>query len=323
LSVVYDPNGNVMSVSDGTELIASYSYDGVNRLVKAEGRLPIAITEGQDGEPESHHYADSYALDTEGNIVEFGRKIGADEHVVRYDYQSGGNQLRAAKLQDSTSDGSILTYQYDEAGNMIHLPNRRSYRWDHGNNLLRADKNGGTRVFLSYLLSGELVRKVIEVNGGHVVEEVVRFGEFERRRRINDEETTYEQHVALMSVGDLPLAVAERTVIGGDVPSSSSNIRFQLTDQLHSVLLELTSTSETVLARDYAAFGTMVGLGIDETPLAPRFGFRGLLFDRDLDLYQADGRWYDPELGRFIQPDNDSDDVTNAYLFNSGNPQRR
>ena len=88
LSIAYDPNGNVTILGEGSNLLAAYTYDGIDRLVRAEGRV--------DKTP----YADTYGLDTEGNILEYRHKSGPLDRTTAYDYQAGSNQLRSETVQD-------------------------------------------------------------------------------------------------------------------------------------------------------------------------------------------------------------------------------
>lgn len=72
---------------------------------------------------------------------------------------------------------------------------------------------------------------------------------------------------------------------------------------------------QSIWKRDFLPFGTPVSEqgNVDEPA-----GFTGKEYDEDVELYYFNARWYDPELGRFVEEDPLADDPNlYSYGFNS------
>jgi RHS repeat-associated protein len=77
-------------------------------------------------------------------------------------------------------------------------------------------------------------------------------------------------------------------------------------------------TGQIVYKANYRPFGTPIYKDGDFDEL---HGFTGKEYDADIGLYYFNARWYDPELGRFINEDPAGDpNNPNLYTYCRNNP---
>jgi RHS repeat-associated protein len=78
-----------------------------------------------------------------------------------------------------------------------------------------------------------------------------------------------------------------------------AGVHFRYADHLGSTILTTRQGGAIIERVQYEPFGAR----IQSTNAAPRFGFTGQRFEPGIGLYDYGARWYDPQLGRFLQPD--------------------
>jgi len=76
-------------------------------------------------------------------------------------------------------------------------------------------------------------------------------------------------------------------------------IHFRYADHLGSTILTTRAGGAVIERVQYEPYGTR----IPSSAPAPRFGFTGQRFEAATGIYDYGARWYDPQLGRFLQPD--------------------
>ncbi|WP_377512728.1 RHS repeat-associated core domain-containing protein [Octadecabacter sp. R77987] len=96
-------------------------------------------------------------------------------------------------------------------------------------------------------------------------------------------------------------------------------------DQLGSVVMITDSAGAKARQTQYAPFGAVVLAQTFDPAVAPEArGFIGERFDADAGLQYLNARYYDPELGLFLQPDwfevTDAGVGTNRYAYAGGDP---
>ncbi len=84
---------------------------------------------------------------------------------------------------------------------------------------------------------------------------------------------------------------------------SASYVRHQ--DRLGSIVLLRTLGDGSLEKKLYDPYGRVVAVPTDSTtsPLPIPYGYAGARWEATAGLYQMGARWYDPELGRFIEQD--------------------
>jgi RHS repeat-associated protein len=76
-------------------------------------------------------------------------------------------------------------------------------------------------------------------------------------------------------------------------------LHFRYADHLGSTILTTRAGGAVIERVQYEPYGARIP---SSTP-APRFGFTGQRFEAATGIYDYGARWYDPQLGRFLQPD--------------------
>jgi RHS repeat-associated protein len=115
-------------------------------------------------------------------------------------------------------------------------------------------------------------------------------------------------------------SLAVRTIVNG----TQNTLNWTLGDHLGSSSVTTTANGTWYSELRYSAFGeTRYSSGITPTD----YRYTGQLEQADVNLYYYNARWYDPELGRFIQadtivPEPGSAKSYDRYMYVNNNPVR-
>jgi RHS repeat-associated protein len=115
-------------------------------------------------------------------------------------------------------------------------------------------------------------------------------------------------------------SLAVRTIVDG----TQNTLNWTLSDHLGSSSITTTANGTWYSELRYSAFGeTRYSSGITPTD----YRYTGQLEQADVNLYYYNARWYDPELGRFIQadtivPEPGSAKSYDRYTYVNNNPVR-
>ena len=111
---------------------------------------------------------------------------------------------------------------------------------------------------------------------------------------------------------------------GARIASTSGVLHWLLTDHLGSSTLTLTAAGSREGEQRYMPFG------LDRYQygtLYTDYQYTGQRIESDTDLYFCGSRWYDPVVGRFLQPDSivpepGNPQALNRYAYALSNPVR-
>ena len=268
----YDDNGNILSVSDGTNT-TSYVYDSANQLVRENNQ--------------AQNFTKVWNYDNAGNILsrsEYAYTTANDlssltaTETVTYQYTSAkwGDMLRVY-------DGQNLTY--DASGNLTS-DGEYIYTWVHGRELasmsngtttwtftydasgMRTSRNGSNGYSYGYIYDGsQLVQLTIETTGDYSLE------------------FTYD-------ASGIPLTV-----------TANGYLYYYVTNLQGDVIGIKNSSGEQVVTYLYDAWGNVTATGTDPIRELNPLLYRGYVFDWETNLYYLQSRYYNPEWGRFINGD--------------------
>jgi hypothetical protein len=303
--LVYDAAGNLTCVTEFGELTASFTYDAINRLTRAEGFEPA---EGGNG---VRRYTNSYELDGNGNLRSLSHHATGVEWARTYGYEDGSNKLRAAS-RPGGQQSMAASYDYDASGNLTSGANHESLVWDSHGRLVGASVEGVSIVF-GYL-GGQLIRRLALRDDD--ITELFRWGPFELTLHRQSGKLISSRIRTHLSVAGLNLVAVEED------DDDEIDVTVRLIDQVGSVIGELNDDGTPVTEEEYSVFGVpWLRRSRNDIDLALKTdGFRGGMFDADLALLYVDQRWYSPWLGRYI--DTREDRWANPYALPSVNPQR-
>ena len=277
-SYTYDDNGNILSVSNGTNT-TSYVYDSANQLIRENNQ--------------AKNYTKVWTYDAAGNIqsrTEYTYTTAASldsitpTDTVNYSY----NDTQWKDLLTSY-DGNTITY--DEIGNPLS-DGEWTYTWQHGRQLASMSKGTATWTY-TYDSNGLRTKKT---DGSHTY--------------------TYVYSGSLltsMSTGSYTLYF---TYDASGTPLTitiGSTTYYYVTNLQGDVIGILDSYGLQVVSYAYDAWGNVTILDqcdpiVDYNPLL----YRGYVYDDETGLYYLQSRYYNPCWGRFIN----ADDI--AYLGEDG-----
>ena len=264
----YDANGNIKTVSVGG-YTTTYTYDNQNQLTR------------EDNQAAQRTWVWTY--DDAGNILskkEYAYTTGSLGSVlttVNYGY---GNSNWGDLL---TSYGGN-TISSDAIGNMLS-DGTWTYTWEHGRELATMSSGGVTWSFI-YDANG---MRTSRTNGSTTYSYVYNGGQLSQMTVAgNTLNFTYDASGSPMSV------------------SYNGTDYYYVTNLQGDIVAILNSSGTTVVTYTYDAWGKLLStsgtmastLGI-HNPLR----YRGYVYDTDTELYYLQSRYYDPQVGRFINAD--------------------
>jgi len=271
-SYTYDDNGNILSISDGTNT-TSYVYDSANQLIRENNQ--------------AGGFTHVWEYNNGGNILyreEYAYTTGSVENLtptdtVTYTY---GDSLGWGDLLTSY-DGQTITY--DTIGNPLS-DGTWTYAWQHGRQL--ASMSNGTTTW-NYTYNSESGIRTQRTNGTTTYNYIYNGSSLTQMTVGND--TLYFTYDA----NGTPLTVT----LNGEPYYYVTNIQ-------GDVIALLNSAGNTAVSYTYDAWGNVLsvsGYEVDEIGTLNPLRYRSYVYDVETQLYYLQSRYYNPEIGRWINAD--------------------
>lgn len=288
LLYTYDSNGNITQISkkasaDATEeILATYVYDGMNQLIRENNCHSNTTT--------------VYTYDTNGNLI--GSKI--------YAYTAGNVSGTASATHTwnytdtnwrdllTSYDGTAITY--DAGGNPLTWKNGGTLTWQGGRQLKQYEDSTQT-IGYTYNDSGIRTKKTItDKSTGTTVTK-----------------TYYLDESNILAEKVSGSGNADRTVwysYSGDGTLAGfmyNNADYYYQKNLQGDIVGIyNAAGELVVTYEYDAWGNLTDMtdtsGNNLGEINP-FRYRGYYYDEDTGWYYLQSRYYDAEVGRFLNAD--------------------
>lgn len=294
LEYSYDKNGQLTGVSslDDSSLNESFSYDPLgNRLTDKHGNY-VYDNQKQKLQEDSQYF---YLYDNNGNIL---YKNSKDNAKLSYQYEySSTNQLRSVRVLQKTVSSPLgevikeVFYKYDVLG--------RRLRKDVVDHVNRTDLKKNYKI--NFIYQGENIALELDANDNVILAQ--------------------HYHSPLKSDEILKSSYTERAKDLGFV--KSSGVFTYIKDHLGTVT-ELVDNNGNVKQRySYTSYGVLrsisSGDGSQDITLNPEvkpyFTYTGREWDSEVGLYYSRARYYDANIGRFLQKDPDPGKLTSPNTF--------
>ena len=313
LHYLYDKKGNITEIRNNNSLVARYQYDGLSRIIREDNKIFGKTT--------------IFSYDAGGNMSE---KIEYDFTLVEnldciigtsipYSYPISG-----WKDQLMSYNGEM--FKYDALGNPTTYRNK-TLIWSHGRQL---DKFADIAEF-TYNVNG--VRTSKKSNG------------FTTRYYLNGNQILMQKDAS----NELTFFYGADGVTGFHLKNNVIDEDFYYKKNVQNDVIGIYSTQGTQIARySYDAWGNQfveylanngkyVAIEDDfmynDTSVENRFiafknpfRYRSYYHDFETNLYYLNSRYYDPELGRFVNADDISNltpnilNGINLYAYCLNNP---
>lgn len=351
LLYTYDAVGNVTAVRDDAyepvffanqqvDPAARYAYDSLYRLVRATGRESAqaigAPGQFQPGAPlvqfpqtgrTLRNYAQRYAYDPVGNIervTHSAQTAGQGNWVRQFEYESASNRL--IRTSEGTGQTNAVIYRYDPHGNLLNLANVGPINymgWSYRDTLRFIDLGGGGRVYYNHDPEKHLTRKVIEYPSGQKRAERMYLGGLEIFRRYTNGAVVEAVETLHVVAGGRRILVVDDVLQTNSADGPRTTFKYQYTNHLGSVCLELSGHAEIVSYEEYHPYGVTAYRATNSQIEAPakRYGFMGMESDEDTGLHRHGVRYFAPWIARWVSCDPVEDPaVRSSYCAFRNNP---
>ena len=242
----------------------------------------------------------SYSYDSFGNITETERPNSAGVTVKNtYSYEN-------SSWRDLLTAYNGHTITYDKIGNPLSYYNGRSYtlRWEMGRQLLSSQVNSRT-VYYDYNKDGMRIKKNVS---GRYTDRYILDGSkvigMERTKSGSSVKDVY--HFMYDEMGNIWLALC---YIGG----STTPVRYYYRTNAQGDVKQIVDSNYNVVAYyAYDAWGKLLAvLDGNDNPITDSshfanvnpFRYRGYVYDTETGFYYVYSRYYDPEIGRYLNAD--------------------
>ncbi len=272
----YDDNGNITSVTYGGKT-TTYEYDSANQLIRENNQAlgkTWRWTYDAAGNIQSREEYDYTLLDDPSDL---------NHTTIQYGYDEEG------AWGDLLLSYGSMGIEYDAIGNPTKLGDW-SMEWQHGRQLASMT-DGTTNWNYTYNSDGLRTKRT----NGTTTYNYVYNGSQLAQMTVGSNTLTFAYDAA-----GIPLTVTHN----GTVYYYSTNVQ-------GDIIAILNSSGTAVVTYTYDAWGNPGTVG---GTLASTLGalnplrYRGYVYDTETGLYYLQSRYYDPEIGRFIN----ADDI--AYL---------
>jgi len=295
LEYSYDALGNITKISGHTlsgSDTANYRYDAQSQLTRE------ALSD--------RSY--SYTYDTAGNILSKKETRGG---TTTHTYTYGNSQWK-----DLLTKYDGVTITYDAIGNPLNYRGM-TFTWANGREL-RSASAGGAYMLYTYGVDGLRTQKIVGANeihsygwsGGRLVYERVGASAYSTMGTGSTQGTQSAQKVLtppaasaydrtlyfLYDAGGSPIGFI--LLEGSRMPA----IYYYVKNLQGDVLGIIDSGGNVKAAYRYNAWGELLSATGELAELNP-IRYRGYYYDSETGLYYLQSRYYDPEIGRFINAD--------------------
>ena len=259
----YDELGNITSISKDGTVQESYTYDSQNQLK--------TVTRGSD--------IWEYSYDNGGNLIEI---------------KENGTVIKTYGYGDSEWKDLLTTYNnqtitYDAIGNPLQYRDEYNFTWENGKQLSTIT-NGSDAISYAYNSDGLRVSKT--VNG------------------ITTEYYWLEGSLLGQKTGEeyiLYLYDENGTTYGIMVTDGiEESYYYYLFNAQGDIIGILDSNGSQVVEYTYGAWGqieSITGTFADTIGQKNPLRYRGYYYDAETGFYYVSSRYYDPEIGRWINAD--------------------
>jgi RHS repeat-associated protein len=351
VDMTYNPISQYSSLSryadlNGTQLVAetSYSYDSANRLTNLthnNSNSTVAfydfvydeanrITQVSDVEGTT-----DYSYDATNQLTEADRN-NVNNPDESYSYDENGNRTNSGYTTGTNnqllSDGTY-NYEYDGEGNLIRQTQiatgeLREFEWDYRNRLVAVvdkDDSGNLiqEVSFTYDAMNRRLSKTVDENPNDGVDGVVTYF-------VYDQYNVILEFVDLDGVlGSTEAFLDKRYLYGNRVDQilaqeeSINNVFWHLTNHLGTVYDLVDNSGKSINHLSYDSFGNVI---FQTNPTVDNhYLFTGREFDSETGLYYYRARYFNPEIGRFIEEDpiEFASGDTNFYRYVGNSPLDR
>ncbi|MFV5586188.1 RHS repeat-associated core domain-containing protein [Acinetobacter oleivorans] len=348
----YSTTGMLTGINlNGSALVRSLSYDGANRVTGwqwgASGNASYTQSYNNDGSiaaltnkdnASAVNYSLTYGYDKDGRINLITRNNGTTDQYM-YD---AANRLTYENRKTGATANYIIGYTYDKNGNRIRADGGEYTYTTNTNKLATFTKNGIAQTF-SYTANSELSygtylptydnadrRKVDRastdyyyMNYNHKNErsfrdKVVNGAVATMTQYIYDEEShligEYDKTGALVEyvwMGDKPVAA----IYGS---GAATKIYYIVTDHLNTPRRLVDGVTHAVV---WSWDSTAFGVGNPTGSITFNLRFPGQYYDVGTNQFYNHNRFYNPELGRYMEPDPIGlEGGLNPYAYAANNP---
>lgn len=334
-----------------------YTYDAVNRLIESSGRKDLGRQEGSpvpygsrsiprvdipgDGSAIGT-YTENYSYDCAGNIltIQHGTSDAKSPGWTRrysYNENSPLDQGRHTNRLSSTEVGKVTEhYSYDVHGNLVSMPGFSAMQWDFQHQLRKTSRQVTSSndvvpetTYYVYDSNGNRVRKVTErcqISCATATRsyETLYIGGFEVFRKYLSDGASLSlerKTISIQSEKQICRVETEHKGVSG-IENKTTILRYQVSDHLGSMAVELDNNGNVLSYEEYSAFGQTTYRAAENSLTKPKgYRFSGKEKDLETGLYYFGARYYAPWLGRWISPDPVGiGDGPNVYCYVSCNP---
>jgi RHS repeat-associated protein len=336
-----------------------YTYDPLYRLSDVTGRehvgqsafaftppngnyrdYPFVGASALNDLMQLRNYVEHYRYDPVGNFQTMAHVAGngAGNWTRTYTYGEASlleaaqksNRLSRTTLQTGANPAPEL-YRYNAHGNVVQMPHLPLMQWNFKDELGATSRqvvNEGASetTYYVYDAGGQRARKITEGKNGSKKNERFYLSEVESYREYGAGSGVTQDRETLHVMDDYQrVALIETQTIdnGAAVSSSTPAQRYQLTNHLGSVSLELDEYGGLISYEEYSPYGNttfQAGSSAAEVSLK-RYRYTGMERDDENGLNYHGARYYAPWLGRWIGCDKDLSKLpTNLYEYGQDNP---